>query len=48
MVQFSIFRHFLYWMFCWMLLLKKPCTDKRSHVSVRTHTEDVASGRGGR
>lgn len=25
MVQFSIFRHFLYWMFCWMLLRKKPC-----------------------
>ncbi len=24
-VQLSVFRHFLYWIFCWMLLLKKPC-----------------------
>lgn len=24
MEQFSFFRHFLYWMFCWMLLRKKP------------------------
>ncbi|KAK0131429.1 hypothetical protein N1851_033881 [Merluccius polli] len=25
MGQPSFFRHFLYWMFCWMLRLKKPC-----------------------
>lgn len=25
MGQLSFLRHFLYWMFCWMLLLKKPC-----------------------
>lgn len=24
MVQVSFLRHFLYWMFCWMLRLKKP------------------------
>lgn len=24
MGQLSFLRHFLYWMFCWMLLLKKP------------------------
>lgn len=23
--QFSFLRHFLYWMFCWMLRRKKPC-----------------------
>lgn len=27
MVQFSILRHFLYWMFCWMLRRKNPCTS---------------------
>lgn len=25
MEQFSFLRHFLYWMFCWMLRRKKPC-----------------------
>lgn len=24
MLQLSFFTHFLYWMFCWMLRLKKP------------------------
>ncbi len=28
-VQLSVFRHFLYWIFCWMLLLKKPWKKKK-------------------
>lgn len=27
--QFSFLRHFLYWMFCWMLRRKKPCGARR-------------------
>lgn len=30
--QFSFLRHFLYWMFCWMLRRKKPCGARgRNH-----------------
>lgn len=31
MEQFSFFRHFLYWMFCWMLRRKNPCGAPGGH-----------------
>lgn len=31
MGQLSFLRHFLYWMFCWMLLLKKPCVFTKTN-----------------
>lgn len=30
-VQFSDFMHFLYWIFCWMLLRKKPWRFQQAH-----------------
>ena len=34
MGQLSFLRHFLYWMFCWILLLKKPWRWTRKHPRV--------------
>lgn len=35
--QLLFFKHFLYWMFCWMLLLKNPCKQTNKQTNPHHH-----------